>query len=165
MEDILHKIKNAVESQDSKLMRRLALDFEGELLDKPTFPKEYFDILMQLFSDDKFCSSYGSDQFIWIIYNDFEKLSSDQSEILFKYFTGDFGKFKNQELLHSIADFIARKYSPKVTLKAFREASIREGKSDRYASLVGFEILSVNKKTTDKEKSMAINLINQMGNS
>ncbi len=162
MKDILCKIKNTVESKDSKLMRMLALDFEGELLDKVTFPKEYFDIIMQLFSDDKFCSASGAEEFIWIIYNDFEKLGCDQSEILFKHFTDDFGKFKNKALLHSIADFIARKYPPKFTLKAFREASMREGKSNYYAALVGFEILAVNKKTTDKEKFIAINLINQM---
>lgn len=162
MENIFNKVKVAIEARDSNLMRTLSRDIESELLIESTFPEWCFELFTKLFKDDEFCSVTGSEHFVWMIYNDFEKLSIRQSELLFKMFTTDYDRFKNKKLLHSLADFIARKYPPDLSLKAFQDALNQGSEASRYAALVGSEILAKNKNSSEKEKSIAENLINQI---
>ncbi len=143
-------------------MKMLALDIESELLEETTFPEWCFDLFIRLFNDEKFCSVPGSEHFVWVLYNDFEKLSVSQAELLFKIFTTDYDRFKNIKLLHSVADFIARKYPVFLSLNAFQDALNQGSEASRYAALVGSEILTMNKKTTEKEKYIAANLISQI---
>lgn len=159
MENISDKVEAAIEARDSKLMRTLSRDIESELLLESTFPEWCFELFTKLFKDDKFCSVAGSEHFVWVIYNDFEKLNSRQSEFLFKMFTTDYERFKNRKLLHSLTDFIARKYPPYLSLKAFQGALNQGSESSRYAALVGSEIIAMNKISSEKEKSIAANII------
>lgn len=162
MENILNRVKVAIEARDSKLMRTLSRDIESELLEESIFPEWCFDLFTKLFKDDEFCSVTGSEHFVWVIYNDFEKLSNSQSEFLFKMLTTDYDRFKNKKLLHSLADFIARKYPPYLSLQAFQDALNQGSEASRYAVLVGSEIIAINKNSSEKEKSIAANLINQI---
>lgn len=162
MNIFLNKIKKAIESDDQKSMEKIALDFEEELLDKEIFPQNYFDFLIELFSDEKFCSASGADEFVWIFFNEYEKLNNEQSNVLFKQLTTDFTRFKNKQLLMSIVDFIVRKYSPASTISVFRNTIKKCNDIDHLAVLFGSQILAVNKKTSEKEKSEALSFIDKI---
>lgn len=144
--DCLLEIKSAIKNKDIKLMRDISLKIEEYMLDKNIFPDDCFNILISLFSDEGFCAASGADEFVWIVYNDFDKLSNIQSKILFDLFTKNFSKFTNKEFLHSVSDFIARKYHSEDTLKVFHNMSIKKDENSRYAALVGLEILKNRKK-------------------
>lgn len=159
MENILSRVEAAIEAHDSKLMRVLSRDIESDLLEESSFPEWCFNLFIKLFKDDKFCSVSGSEHFVWVLYNDFEKLNISQSEFFFKMFTTDYDRFKNKKLLYSLADFVSRKYPPHLSLKAFQDALNQGSEASSYAALVGSEILAINKNSSEKEKSIAVKLI------
>ncbi|MCX7098003.1 MAG: hypothetical protein NTV43_08900 [Methylococcales bacterium] len=162
MENLFNQAEIAIETHDSNMMKTLSLAIESELLLESTFPEWCFNLFTKLFKNDKFCSITGSEQFVWVIYNDFEKLSVRQSELLFNMFTTNYDRFKNKNLLHSLADFIARKYPPEQSLIAFQEALTQGSEASVYAALVGSEILAINKNASEKVKSIAENIIYQI---
>ena len=105
-----------------------------------------------------------SEHFILVVYSNFEKLNTSQREFLYKIFTTDYERFANKMLLHSVADFIARKYPPYLTLKAFQNAYTQGSEAGRYVALAGSEIISMNKNYSEKEKFIAANLIKKITN-
>lgn len=134
------RLAEAVASGKKAAFNDLCFDLEYEQLVRKQWPQEVFNFFVDALRDAAVCKLSGSRAFILTLYNDFDKLTSDQRDVLLLTFESESEQWQDEMLMHSVADLVARKYKPSPSLELF----IRWGNSSlnqRYMARVGLEVL------------------------
>lgn len=103
-----------------KEVAEIAFELEYLSLLVSPLPKDIFSLYLEVLSDPLVFSKNGIDNFISAIYNEFEKLTSDQESTLLESIVNNSKEYNNEKLRFSVGDMIARKYPVQVALDAFR---------------------------------------------
>ena len=127
-------------------VRRLAKEFENDLLKVSDFPDEYFGLLLYVLSSPKLTQYRGVEQFALNAYLDIDKTTAIQRSQLMDCLVSNFNRYRAEELQLVAVDIIARKYPADRAASAF-ESLLEAADADHSDSIiVGIQTLAKNNK-------------------
>lgn len=115
---------------------RAADSFEDDLLDFPDFPKDYFEFILSLLSEERFFSRPGTWNFLLVLSTEKEKLLSSHYEKLAETILANYAAYLNDDLCLGVCDFIARNYPESYARQVLH--GMKEIEKKKYSSLLGF---------------------------
>lgn len=127
-------------------VRRLAKEFENDLLKASYFPDEYFGLLLYVLSSPQLTQCRGIEQFALNAYLDIDKATVIQRSQLMACLVSNFNRYGTEELQLIAVDIIARKYPASRAASAF-ESLLETADADHSDSIiVGIQTLAKNNK-------------------
>ncbi|NTZ82871.1 hypothetical protein FCJ61_07630 [Burkholderia metallica] len=124
-------------------MAEIAFELEYLSLLASPLPSDIFSLYLEVLSDPLVFSKNGSDNFISGIYNEFEKLTSNQESTLLESLINSSKEYNDEKLRFSVGDMIARKYPLQVALGAFRRMWFSGEKHSQTIAQFGLDVLSL----------------------
>ena len=126
-----------------KEVAEIAFELEYLSLLVSPLPKDIFSLYLEVLSDPLVFSKNGIDNFISAIYNEFEKLTSDQESTLLEFIINNSKEYNNEKLRFPVGDMIARKYPVQVALDVFRRMWFSGEKHSQTIAQFGVDVLSL----------------------
>ena len=146
--ELLHKITAAMEKKRPRIIYQCSQAFDDLILEYEILPDEAFKFLIALISNKQVHQSRGIEHFLLEMNVDFCKYTEAQKDQLLKVIIDYAGSFIDQLGRHSIGDFIARAYPPKVAYGTL--ATLALGRpSEKHVAFVGFDVLRSRVDKTD----------------
>lgn len=130
------RILQASPERSEGAFSRAADSFEDDLLDFPDFPKDYFEFILSLLSEERFFSRPGTWNFLLVLSTEKEKLQSSHYEKLAQTMLANYAAYLDDDLCLGVCDFIARNYPEAYARQVLRGLKEIEKKKD--PSLLGF---------------------------
>lgn len=146
--ELLQEITAATEKKRPRVIYKCAQAFDDLILDYEIVPDEAFKFLIALISNKQVHQSRGIEHFLLEMNVDFCKYTETQKDQLLKIITDHAGSFIDQLSRHSIGDFIARAYPPKVAYGTLTTLTLG-GASENHVAFVGFDVLRARIDKTD----------------
>lgn len=137
----LQRLQKAVDSHSKIQIEEVCFDIEFTQLESMTWSNEVFEFFSNALQNPKICALNGSASLITSLYNDFCKLSESQKKMLLEIFEENSKNYDDEMLRHSVSDFLARKYPPKVAMKIFEVWHASNLPKEKHMAKVGFEVL------------------------
>lgn len=113
VEDVRTGIFLNTSKNQKKYFMEVTREFEYDMLLLSEFPENIFKLYMEILGDKKMLSKKGIYRFIFHIYNDFEKLTKDQIEILKKVIVENSDFMVEETLKYIILDILYKKMTEK----------------------------------------------------
>lgn len=146
------RLAAAVAAKKGAALEKLCTDLEYDQLGKEKWPQEVFDFFIEALRDAEICALEGSVGFITSLYNDFDKLTSEQHDTLLKVVDDNADEFGDEMLRHAASDLIARQYPVPVALKKFNHWMHLGTPRRSHMAQVGFEVLVMAKRLEPDEE-------------
>jgi hypothetical protein len=109
----LASLLDAKPEKCENVFSRVADEFEDDLLDFDSFPKEYFEFVLSLLGDEKLFSRAGVWNFLLALGTEKRKLIDEHYQLLAQVIAEHYPAYQNQDLCLAVCDFIARNYEAK----------------------------------------------------
>lgn len=93
----------------NKRFNELAFELEYYMLLEQKFPEEVFKLYSDILSDEILLTKKGTSWFAFHIYNDFEKISPEQLQLLKQLIVSNYHKIKNEDIRYVVMDIVNRK--------------------------------------------------------
>uniref|UniRef100_UPI00333F83AA hypothetical protein n=1 Tax=Castellaniella defragrans TaxID=75697 RepID=UPI00333F83AA len=135
-----------------KEMAEIAFDLMRASLLVSPLSDEIFSLYMEIFSDPEIFSRRGVENFIHWLYSDFEKLTAEQKTVLLETLISHSKGYADQNLGFAVGDMIARQYSLRVALTAFRRMWSSGDEHSRFIAQFGADVLSLCLPKEGKER-------------
>ncbi len=127
-------------------VRRLAKEFEHDLLKVGNFPDDYFRLLLYVLSSTKLTQYRGVEQFALNAYLDIDKTSAAQRLQLMECLVSNFNRYDVEELQLVATDIIARKYPADRAASAFEALLEAADAAHSDSIIVGIQTLAKHNK-------------------
>lgn len=156
------RLKAAVKSRKKSVFDDLCFELEYEQLMHEHWPNDVFAFVLGALHDPVICGLPGARSFILSLYNDFEKLTTEQRTTLLGVFDTEADNFSDGMLRHSVSDMVARKYSPKIALGVFVQWADADSPNRKHMALVGLDVLVMANRLDGKEQEAAQSLLMEL---
>jgi len=153
------RLAAAVASKKKSAFDDLCFELEYEQLAQEYWLPEVFAFVLEALRDPAICCLSGARSFVLSLYNDFEKLTTEQRALLLEAFDAEADNFSDEMLRHSVGDLIARKYNPRTALELFIRWARAETPNRRHMALVGLEMLVMASRLDVEEQMKAQSLL------
>lgn len=147
------------------LLSKIADEFENDLLECEVLPNNYFKIIIELLSNEKYYNKPGVWNFVLVLNNIMDSIEESQVKELIGVFLDNFKNYKNKELSFSVCDFVARNISYPLAASVLEQLKEKEkGKAPEFQGYAdeGFFILNQEGKRSLKQGSDKINFANSI---
>ncbi|VWD21355.1 hypothetical protein BLA17378_06631 [Burkholderia aenigmatica] len=141
--DLRFRIRALPANARRKEVAEIAFELEYLSLLASPLPTDIFSLYLEVLSDPLIFSKNGIDNFIFGIYNEFDKLTPDQEITLLESMVNNSKEYNDEKLRFSVGDMIARKYPIKVALGAFRRMWFSGEKHSQTIAQFGVDVLSL----------------------
>jgi hypothetical protein len=149
------RLKEAVNSRKKSGLVELCFDLEYELLLDEKWPPETFAFVIDALSDPEVGKHPGASALVTAVYNDFEKLSDEQRNVLGRELDINLHKFGDEVLRLAVADLVARKFEPSNALRIFSRWSQMQSDLARGMAGFGLEVLLMGSRLGDADRREA----------
>ncbi|WP_174935630.1 hypothetical protein [Burkholderia lata] len=141
--DLRLRIRALSANSRRKEVAEIAFELEYLSLLVSPLPSDIFSLYLEVLSDPLVFSKNGIDNFISGIYNEFEKLTSNQEIALLESVINNSKEYNDEKLRFAVGDIIARKYPIQVALGAFRRMWFSGEKHSQTIAQFGVDVLSL----------------------
>lgn len=149
----LAAIASCAPGSNEAAFRKIADNYEDDLLEFEHFPDDYFEFVVRLLSEEKYYAKAGLWNFLLVLGTEKHKLLSWHYESLGELFVANYDKYGDEDLCLAICDFIARNYPTAQARKLFdRLSKIEDKKDETLRGFVadGLRILAAEEKRAHK---------------
>lgn len=139
---MLVQLEKCNDGDCNEALRRLASEFEDDLLGVEVMPDDYVDVLAYVLSSAELTRYSGAAQFALNAYLDFDKMTENQRRRILEVLRTSFTQYESEELCLVASDFLARRFPSAVALDALVSIGNRSTPQGVYCVQVALETLS-----------------------
>jgi len=159
LEQYQSKLTGCAFGKSESVFQTVADSFEDDLLEVDGLPEDYFNFVVQLFSEAEIYSKPGLWNFLLVLGTEKHKLHAGHYKALSKQIIENYEKYLDRDLCLAVCDFIARNYFFADAMEIFEQLALIE--SRKPTELQGFvndglRILAAEEKRTLDRKASPI---------
>lgn len=150
----LEALANCTAKEAEAVFRKVADNYEDDLLEYEDFSADYFEFVLRLLSQAAFYSKPGLWNFLLVLGTERHKLLRQHCESLGEQFVANYDKYANEDLCLAVCDFIARNYPFDQAKTLFdRLSKIENKKGDQLKGFVveRLRILAAEEKRSERK--------------
>lgn len=159
IDSLVRDLNTAIAARNKAAIEDACFELECTQMESETWAPEVFAVFSRLLKDKDACAVDGSSALVLSLYNDFEKLTKEQSSSLLEVFDENADNYGDEILRHSVSDLVARKYPSDVALDMFSKWQRSDSPRRLHMAQVGLEVLIMARRLVpDVEKAVRTKL-------